>query len=76
LPFNVVAAQLRVALSFSRLALRSRNPQRVQQNAVRARDAYEAFLYTLEAAHLKKSESDQLQNNFEELRANLALLGF
>lgn len=68
-------AELRAGLTFSRIALRSKQESKVERNRVNARKAYEALLRFIPGTKLSEESAREINSEMAQLKADLRQLG-
>ncbi len=69
-----IKTELHVGLTFSNLALLSKNADRASRNAAHAQKAYDTALYHFQKTALEEESTVTIKKLLAQLQANLALL--
>jgi hypothetical protein len=72
---DFLKVDIETALTFSRIALQSNDPDRKQRNRKNARKGYDTILRFLPKVPLETEDRDYLSTQMQELKANLQNLG-
>jgi hypothetical protein len=68
-------AELRAGLTFSKVALTSRRPERTVRNRALAKNAYSAFLPLMQRVSESEQDNLAMKDSFQKLKGNLVRLG-
>lgn len=71
---DFIRIELRVGLTFSRLALQSKDAGKVSRNIANAQKAHDTALRHYRKAALNEENGTEIRNLLAQLEANLALL--
>jgi len=67
--------ELIAGLTFSKIALRSKNAAKADRNRINARKAYDALLHFTPETSLSSEDAKEINAKMAQLRANLQQLG-
>jgi hypothetical protein len=73
--FQFVNAELDTGLTFARIALGAKGPNKVERNRMNARKAYDSALHFLPSTSLSTDEAGAIKEKISVLEAALTKLG-
>lgn len=72
---DFIRTELHVGITFSNLALQSKNPDKVSRNTAHAQQAYDIAQRRLRKTALSEESVTEIRSLLVQLETNLALLG-
>ena len=72
---DFIKTELRVGITFSTLALQSKNADKTLRNAAHAQKAHDVALHHIRRTSIRQESATEIRKLLAQLETNLALLG-